>query len=365
VKILEGVDMAGEKEVILITGASGRIGFKSAAFFSNRFQIVGFDIFLAGHLPGVEFVVVDFATDESVKEGLNYVQKNYGKKIASVIHLAAYYSFAARDSSLYDKITVRGTERLLQGLQQFEVDQFIFSSTMLVHSPTRPGVKITEESPVKPSWGYPLSKVKTEEIIHKERGKISSVNLRIAGVYDDHCHSIPLSNQMQRIFENQLESHVFAGDITHGASFIHMDDLIEALSLCVEKRKTLPPELTLLIGEDVTFSYDQLQRMMEKLIHGKEWKTWSIPKPIAKCGAWIQDHVPLMKESFIKPWMIDISDDHYELDISRAKKILGWQPKRRVDQVISKWVQELKSDPVRWYDENKLRAPRGLAKMVK
>lgn len=353
--------MAENKEVILITGASGRIGFKSAERFSNQYQIVGFDVYLAGHLPGVEFVVVDLATDESVRQGLNHIKQNYGNKIASVIHLAAYYSFSTQHSSNYDKITVQGTERILKGLQQFDVDQFIFSSTMLVHRPTRPGVKINEDSPVDPKWDYPLSKVKTEAVIHKERGKISAVNLRIAGVYDDHCHSIPLSNQLQRIFENQLESHLFAGDVTHGAAFVHMDDLIDALCLCVQKRKSLPPELTLLIGEDVTFSYDQIQRMMQRLIHGKEWKTWSVPKKIAKIGAWVQEHLPLMKPSFIKPWMIDLADDHYELDISRAKNVLGWQPIHRLDKVIPRWVEELKTDPVMWYDENKLKAPRGLA----
>ncbi len=355
--------MSREREVIIITGASGRIGFKSAEHFSDQYQIVGLDVFLSGHLPGVEFVVVDIASDESVKEGFEHIRKNYGNKIASVIHLAAYYSFASANSPNYQKITVKGTERLLKNLSQFEVDQFIFSSTMLVHKPTSPGVKITEASPLDPSWGYPLSKVQTEELIHKERGEISTVNLRIAGVYDDHCHSIPLSNQLQRIFENQLESHVFAGDVSHGASFVHMDDLIEALSLCVAKRKTLPPELTLLIGEDVTFSYDALQRMMQRLIFNREWKTWSIPKPIAKFGAWILDHLPFVKSGFIKPWMIDRADDHFELDITKARNVLGWQPKNRVDKTIPKWVEELKRDPVMWYDENKLRRPRGLESM--
>ena len=106
--------------------------------------------------------------------------------------------------------------------------------------------------------------------------------------------------------------------------------------------------------------------MMQQLIYGKEWKTWSIPKPIAKFGAWVQDHFPLMKEGFIKPWMIDLADDHYELDISRAKNTLGWQPKHRLDKVIPRWVEELKRDPVMWYDENKLKAPRGfLQKQIK
>lgn len=350
--------MKGDREIILITGASGRIGFKTAERFSQQYQVVGFDVQLVGHLPDVEFVCVDMASEEGVKEGLEYVKKNYGTKIASVVHLAAYYSFAHKFSSSYDQITVKGTERLLKGLKAFTCEQFLFSSTMLVQKPTQPGIKITEENPLLGNWGYPRSKIQTEALIHELRGDIPSVNLRIAGVYDDHCHSIPLSNQMQRIFENQLEAHVFAGDVSHGASFVHMDDLIEAIWLCVQKRKQLPEELNLLIGEEKTLSYDAIQRMMARLIHGKEWKTWSIPKKIAKVGSWCQQHLPGMKPSFIQPWMVDLADDHYELDISRAKKYLGWQPKYQLEKVIPKWVEELKKDPVTWYDENKLKRPR-------
>lgn len=356
--------MQEEREVILITGASGRIGFKAAERFSKKYQVVGFDVQLVGSLPDVEFVGVDMASDKSVQDGMDYVRKKYGPKLAGVIHLAAYYSFASKFSGNYDRITVQGTRRLLKGLEKFECEQFQFSSTMLVQKPTRPGVKITEDSPLSGTWGYPISKIQTEELIRKERGKIPSVNLRIAGVYDDQCHSIPLSNQMQRIVENQFESHVFAGDLTHGASFVHMDDLIDAIWLCFEKRKTLPPEINFLIGEDFTMSYDAIQKLMGKLIHGREWKTLSLPKPIAKIGAWFEHHLPLMKPSFIQPWMIDIADDHFELDISRAKRILGWQPKHRVDQAIAMWVKELKRDPIMWYDENKLRAPRGLAALI-
>lgn len=349
--------MGENREVILITGASGRIGFKCAEYFSREYQVVGFDIFLVGSLPDVEFIAVDMATDESVKEGLDYVLKKYGNKIAAVVHLAAYYSFASKNSSNYDRITVRGTQRLLAGLKQFTVDQFIFSSTMLVYKPTAPGIKITEDSPVLPTWGYPISKVKTEALIHEERGNISTVNLRIAGVYDDQCHSIPLSNQLQRIYENQLEAHFFPGDVTHGAAYVHMDDVIEAIALCVEKRKKLPPELTVIIAEDVTFSTDDLQRMMQRLIFGREWKTWRIPKWFAKMGAWAQEHLPFMHPSFIKPWMIDYAEDHYEFDITRAKTVLGWQPKNRVDKLIPKWVNEIKKDAQMWYDENKLKMP--------
>jgi nucleoside-diphosphate-sugar epimerase len=346
-----------EKEVILITGCSGRIGFKACERFASEYEIVGFDVMLAGKLPDVEFMMVDIASDESVEAGLNSVRERYGDKIASVIHLAAYYNFEGGSYGNYERITVQGTRRLLRGLQKFQVGQFIFSSTMLVHSPCEVGEKINEDSPVFPKWAYPRSKVETEALIRNEHGNIPYVIMRIAGVYDNHCHSIPLSNQIQRIYENQLESHFFPGDVKHGASFLHMDDLIEALWLAVKKRKTLPNEMVLLIGEDQTLSYENLQKEIARLIHGHDWKTWKIPKPLAKIGAWSQEHLPFFPKSFIKPWMIEIADDHYALDISRAKQYLNWVPERSLRSTLPIMIKELKDEPLAWYDENRLRPP--------
>ena len=359
-----GGSMAGQKEVVLITGASGRIGFRTAERFAEKYQIVGFDVFLTGHFPGVDLVGVDMASDESMDEGLKQVLAQYGNKIASVIHLAAYYNFAGGGWHNYQRITVEGTERLFKGLRKhnFEVEQFIFSSTMLVHAPCQPGQKIDENSPVVPKWNYPKSKVLTEDLIHRMQGDIPSVILRIAGVYDDRCHSIPLSNQIQRIYEDQLEAHVFAGDISHGASFLHMDDLVEALWLTVEKRKQLPHELVLVMGEPETYSYDTLQKEIAKYIYGKDWKTWSLPKPMAKVGAWCKQNLPFFQKTFIKPWMIDLADDHYELDITRAKKTLGWDPKHKVISHIRSWIEQLKKEPLAWYDENKLRPSEKVSK---
>lgn len=346
------------QEIILITGVSGRIGSKVAEYFSRDYQIIGFDIASPLSQHGIDYIQVDISSDKSVAEGFDRIKKDYGHKITSVVHLAAYYSFEKPESKKYDQITVEGTRRLLKGLNNFQFEQFIFSSTMLIYKPTHPGIKITEDSATAPSWGYPRSKIQTEQLIHETREGFCSVNLRIAGVYDDQCHSIPLSNQMQRIFENQLEAHLFSGDIHCGSSFVHMNDLVEAIGLCVKKRKELPEEINLLIGEPVTLSYDELQRKMAYLLHKKEWKTWRVPKPIAKIGAWFQDHLPFMKPSFIKPWMIQIADDHYEVDISKAKKYLGWEPKQRLDETLCKWAEELKQDPVAWYQENSLILPK-------
>jgi len=271
-----------------------------------------------------------------------------------LIHLAAYYSFKEEHSDKYEMITVKGTERLLKALQHFEVEQFLFTSTMLVHAPTRPGIPIHEDSPVAPSWDYPRSKVKTEKLIHELRGNIPTVILRVAGVYDDRCHSIPISHQIQRIYENKLEGHFFPGDISHGASFVHMDDLVDAIELAVEGRRNLAPELTLLIGEPKTLSYEEMQCIIACALGKKGFTTLRIPKPLAKIGAWIQCHLPFGPEPFIQPWMIDLADDHYELDISRAHTLLGWKPNHSLNQSLITMVEALKTDSAKWYKDNGL-----------
>ena len=343
------------KKVVLVTGSAGRIGANVCRRLGKKYPIVGFELLKAIYASEQEELVpIDLSSDESVKQAFDHIRHFYGTKVASVIHLAAYYSFSEKHSDKYDQITVRGTERLLNALQDFEVEQFIFTSTMLVHTPTKPGVVITEKSPVIPKWDYPLSKVKTEKLIHEKRGKIPTVILRIAGVYDDKCHSIPISHQIQRIYEKSLESRVFSGNTAHGASFVHMDDLVDAIEIAVDKRNELPEETVLLIGEEKTLSYDQMQRQISELLFHKEFTTFRVPKWLARIGSWIQCHIPFIKKPFIRPWMISLADDHYELDISKARRLLGWSPKHSLEKTLPIMIEDLKKNPAAWYKANQL-----------
>ena len=106
-------------------------------------------------------------------------------------------------------------------------------------------------------------------------------------------------------------------------------------------------------------SYDELQHTLARLIHDEAMETIEIPSalaPLAKAGAWVLDHIP-GQESFVKPWMIDRANDHYALDITRARKLLGWEPKRSLRETLPKMVAALKADPLGWYRENELEPP--------
>lgn len=352
-----------ENGIVIVTGSNGRIGDAVMRRLTGRFSdVVGFDRKAPKPPPpGCTYIPVEITSDESVREGLRVVREHHGTHVASVIHLAAYYDFFGEPSTKYDEITVRGTDRLLRGLRDagLQVEQFVFSSTMLVHRPAEPGQFINEDWAIEPTWAYPESKVRTEQIIREERGTIPSVLLRIAGVYDDLCHSIPLANQIQRIYERRFTSRLYSGSTSHGQSFMHMNDLVDAIALVVERRAQLPPEAPILLGEPEALSYDELQHTFARLIHGEDWETLEIPEllaPLAKAGAYVLEKLP-GADPFIKPWMIERANDHYALDITRARALLGWEPQRSLRATIPKMVAALKADPLGFYRENDLTPP--------
>ncbi len=358
--------MTERHDIVLITGISGGIGSRVAAELERDFCVVGLDLQIEEDERNFQ---VDLTSDASVREALQAVGERYGRRIEAVIHLAAYFDFTGEQNPLYDKVNVEGTRRLLATLQEFDVGRFVYSSTMLVHAPTEPGIPITEQSPLEARWAYPQSKLATEKVIAEHRGSIPCTLLRIAGVYDDSCGLPLLAHQIQRIYERRAQSHLFAGNVASGQAAVHRDDAVDAITRTVHRREELGETPALLIGEPEVMSYQELQNRLGTLLHGEQWSTRSVPKPLAAVGAWVQekgekvvpDAIDQGREPFIKPFMIPLADDHYELDVDLARKKLGWEPRHRLREKLPDLVEALKKDPEQWYRANKLPLPEWLA----
>lgn len=341
-----------DKEVVVITGSSGLIGFSLIERLAHKYRVVGLDRVGPPYPPiQAECVNFDITDEKAIDSAMERIRYGYGSKIASVIHMAAFYDFGKKDSPKYGEINVKGTEKFLRQLQDFEVDQFLFSSSNLIYKPSEPGTKIDEDCPIAANWGYPESKIKTEDLIKRNNNDIRAVFLRIAGVYNDYGHSIPITQQIKRIYEKQILSHFYSGDVHHGDVFVHLNDVVDAIEKTVERRHDIPNEMAINIGEPTTPTYQDLQDAIGNLLHGKDWETYEMPKPLAKAGAWTRD---LFGDPFIKPWMIDRAGAHYELDISRAKEYLNWEPRHRIMDTLPKMIENLKDDPDAWYEKNNL-----------
>ena len=348
------------KPVVVITGSAGNIGSALRAALKNDYQIVGMD--RQGTICDIE---IDLTSTPSIDLAFKIFKEKYNEKIAAVIHLAAYFDFTGEESPLYQEVNVNGTKKLLNKLQDFEVERFIFSSTMLVHQSCQLGEIINEDSPLKPKWTYPESKEKTEKIIQKYHGKIPYLILRLAGIYDDSSCVPTLAQQIVRIYERRIKSHLYAGDSQAGQSFIHLKDLITLFKKSIKYRNELPEEEIILAGERETVSYQNLQKIIYQLIHVEEHETQTIPASLAKAGAFIEEKIePLISDDFdkgeapfIRPFMIDMASDHYALDITKAHEQLHWEPKHRIKKNLPAIIESLKMDPKAWYDKHKISIP--------
>lgn len=361
----------GPKPVVVITGSGGNLGRSLAAELAQDYQIVGLD--RSGGGSDFPTFQADFSSEGSIQQALQNLRSLVGNRIASVIHLVAYFDFSGEENPLYEAVNVEGTRHLLQALQGFEVEQFIFGSTILVHAPCRPGERIDERQPIAPTWAYPASKAAAETVIRAEHGKIPFAILRLAGVYD-HTSMVPtLAHQIARVYERDFQSYFYAGSTLVGQAMLHRQDMLDAFRQTVERRQQLPTEVELLIGEDDAIGYDSLQDELGQLMHGvKDWPTVSLPKPIAAVGAWAQaqvssavpDFIDGGGTPFIKPFMVALADNHYALNTRRARELISWEPKHHLKDELRAIVASLKGDPLTWYAKNGLKHPAWLTDAI-
>lgn len=350
--------MSSNRPAVIVTGSSGLLGRPVCQRLADDgYEVFGFDrVGLPEppkEHPHVNDVEADLTDYNAVNGAVERVRRHTGEHLASVVHMAAYYDFSGEDSDLYERVTVHGTDRLLNALSDFEIEQFLFTSTMLVHEPCEIGGQISEDSPLLAKWPYPESKIETERLIRDGHPEVRSVFLRIAGVYTDFGRQPTLVQQIKRIYEKDFQSYFFPGDTRSGQSAIHLDDAVDAVAQTVANRTNIESKTPILIGEANPPSYEELQAAIGEGLHGEEWSTMYIPPAVAKVGAAATD---CMQDggAFIKPFMVSMADDHYALDLSRAQSLLDWTPKHRLMDELPGILGKLKEDPDVWYKANGL-----------
>lgn len=344
--------------LVLITGSSGFLGSGLIERLHADHRLIGLDL----HAPAeasahAEFIGIDLTSGQSVAAALQRVHAVHGIRIACVIHLAGYFDLSGEPDPRYDAVTLHGSERLIQALKDFQVEQFVFMSTMLVHQACGHDATIDEESPLDDRFPYRASKIRTEAMLREQHGDIPVVMLRPAGIYDDAGHATFLSHQIARIFERRITAHAYPGDQQAGQPFLHIDDLADALRRLIARRSKLPRETALLLAEDEVLGYGEIQALVGRTLHGEHWATYTIPDVLASGGAWVQDKL-FEQDPFIKPWMVQIASDHYRVDTSRARQLLGWRPEHNMRESLPKILAALQADPVGWYRANGLNPAR-------
>src|SRR5258708_2480405 len=281
---------------VLVTGSRGFIGSELISFLANH--KVNYDI--------LDRDLVLFSDTEGLKKLLQHKD--------CVIHLAGKIQ---GDKSDLIEANIDSTSYLLKAISRLKKKPIlVFSSTFAVYSP--PYNLIREESEVSPRNMYCKTKLQAEKLVEKYSNefKIPALILRFSNVYGPNMspftHSVVATFMDQAIKGLPLTINS-TGEQTR--DFIYVTDVIDALMKSINLDSTFKGFEKLNICSGIPTSMNQL--------------AYEIGKVIGK------------KIEIIYPTLKDIDGNWIGVN-SKAKDILGWQPKVGLEDGIKKCYEKNK-----------------------
>lgn len=318
---------------ILITGCSGFAGIHVTERLSKAgYQLIGLDVKAPKKkIENLFFLQVDLSDSNQLALALAIVKERFGDCITTVLHLVDYESFSKGFQEKYEKVHIQATQNLVEHLKQFRVDQLIVTSTLFVHEAQN---KINEMSPKTQKGEFTSFKLASEEIILKNKGETSIVILRIPDLYNEHHLPRALDYQIRNIREKSPLSYLYPGNQKNGVPYLHVEDLVDLISLLIEKRTSLPKKWIAVIGEEETLSVEELQNTMSGLIHNQPMKVFSVPKQLLLMLLWINNALPFKSFSYTMPWRLELADGLYQIDLQPVNEILPFKPQHSLKNTL-------------------------------
>ncbi len=346
------------KETVLITGASGFIGTALITRLIRNYYIIGIDKVLHKDRDiKVLWYKADISNREFLDEIFREIKEKFHGSIDYVFHLAAYYDMSNRKNSLYRETNENGTRNLLDNLINLNVKNFIFMSSTVIMTPIRDNEKLNEESALGSVLYYAKSKIKGEKIVLNYKEKIKVTILRPTAVYSRDCRSLPLANQIAFIWRKGFGYRIFPGKGEGGLSYVHIEDIVDALEKTILKAKEIANGSIFILSEEDYVSSNDLYDLIFHEIYGTQSNLIHLPKWFVWFYVYIINKIYLFlgKSYFFKPWMINIADKKHRFNIEKARRVLEWQPKFLLKEYMKLIIKNFKNDTHRWFAINKIK----------
>lgn len=325
---------------ILVTGGCGYIGSHTVIeLLNNNYDVVIFDNLetskkeTVGQIKEitnkeVKFVKGDLREKDDIRKALD-------SDIQAVIHFAAYKSItdSLKDPLGYFENNVIGTYNLLKVMDENDVGKIVFSSSAAIYgNPTT--IPVNEEEKLDPLSPYGRNKLCMELLLEDCKNiSIDSVALRYFNAAGAHSSGKigedpnALGNLIPRVFKaSKGEYHLeIRGDTFNTKDGTAIRDYVHVLDLAEGHVKALS---WLLQNKDVYEVFN--------LCSGEGSTVMEIVKGLEKITGRKIDY----EITDADPSEAEKVAGSYE----KAKRILKWEPKRGIGQILE--------DVNRWYENN-------------
>ncbi len=307
-------------KTILVTGCAGFIGSKFTEIFSERYpdvQIVGIDNFSTGKKDRVQPKVTFY---EGSITDINLVEKIFAEHVPEyVFHFAAMprVAYCQEQPSETNITNIVGTSIVFEAATQHKAKRVIYSSSAAVYGTVKEmPVKEDTHTPAPISF-YGFQKHTGEEIAQMlcKYNDIDIVCLRYFNVYGptqdgQSSYATVIARWLDAAHEGKPIT--IEGDGTQSRDFVYLDDVIEANIAAMNAQERIVGDV-FNIATHTEISLNEVKEKLEKYLDRK-----------------LEVDQKPSREGDIK---------NIIADISKAQKILGWEPKVSFDEGLKKAVE--------------------------
>lgn len=317
---------------IIITGGNGFIGrhlvkkilssnIHSVVLISNTSNVLAERELL--HDERLTYYTADIRDKNKISQVIEDVSPD------TCIHLAAKISVADSIKNPYEtmEINVKGTLNVLEACQNSQVNNFVFASSAAVYGDVT-DLPISEDHILMPLSPYGTSKMLAEKYV-SSYGRLkkiqNTISLRIFNVYGPgQTSESDVITKFAKRLSNGLPPIIYGnGNFTR--DFISVDDVTEAIHLSIRKMErpknshndTLSSPTVFNLGTGIPTSIDELAQKMIEIFE--------------------LDLQPIYEKERVDDGVIL----HSYADITKAKDILKFVPKKTIDTGLREIIEQI------------------------
>lgn len=252
-----------------------------------------------------------------------------------VFHLAVAMREGGKSDEFFEAINLDGTRQLLEAASVQRVERFVYCSTIGIYGHRAPGIT-REDSPLAPGNIYERTKVSAERLVREfaEKCALPAVVLRPADVYG------PRDQRLLKLFRGVSRGRFpLFGSGSGRRHMVYVDDVVSAFFKACEKDNAVGEGLIIAGPGPCT-----LRELVEEVTRATGSKRYGVRLPLAPMlglAAVVEDVSAALKiDPPIYRRRMDFFHSDSEFDISRARRVLGWEPQVGLREGVRRTLED-------------------------
>lgn len=323
---------------ILLTGATGFLGYRTLERLIE--------------LESVETIIASGRTLKNthhvVHEKVQYVLGDLSdaafvdsmvEQVDCIIHAAALSS-PWGTYELFEKANIQSQQNLIVSAKKYGIQRFIYISTPSVYFDFTDKLNIKESDPLPTNFVNDYAKTKRMAEIQLQASDLPFVILRpraLTGRGD----TVIMPRLVRAFDEGRLK---IIGNGKNWVDLTSVSNVVDAILLSLNASENALNEIYNISNGEPVLLWEKIEIVLEKL--GRKLPKKKVPARIVQWLAGFMEaksRLTNKKEPALTKYGVGTLTMSFTMDISKARRLLNYNPKTSTDQAIHEFVQ--------WYNE--------------